>query len=139
VESYTPKELDIPFPEITSINIGVCPGYKTHYMEVTPWSAHTHQCKRDRYYKSICVYDKKHLFNSDGSISDILWHEYAHVLDANYFGPLVVNCDVRGMHEIEFPTSDERANWESTGHGASWESIMIKFGKPASLTVSLPR
>ena len=139
MKSYTPQELDIPFPEITGINIGECPGEGTHFECIASFNAHTHLCKKDKFYKNICIPDKKYLFNSDSSISDILWHEYAHVLDANYLGALVTNCDVKGNHAFEFSSTKEmKNNWEPSGHGPTWKKIMKRFGKSPDRFVSEP-
>lgn len=140
MESYTPEELDIPFPEIAKINIGDCPGTGTHYTPIYLFSAHTHLCKKDVNYKNICIPDKKYLFNSDGSISDLIWHEYAHVLDANHTAPFVVNCNVNGgMHEYLFPNTEIHDSYFSKdGHGESWRHIMKRFGKKPTLVVTAP-
>lgn len=147
MSSHSPEELGIPFPEITAVNIGLCPGDINggHYMEVTPFRAHTHTCPKDKYYKNICIWTKDHLFNSDGSISDIIWHEYAHVLDAKYSGVYVTGCKITrdGSHISQLDSFDSKAIFDESiannGHGKPWADIMIKFGKEPSLYCTPPR
>lgn len=141
MERYTPKELDIPFPEITAINIGMCPGTETHYREVSSFEVHTHMCRKDIYYRNICLYEKQQIFNSDGSISDILWHEYAHVLDTyNQETVKVISCNsYKGMHEFEYLTYEDSKNFGNRdGHGLSWENIMRRLGKKPTRIVVKP-
>lgn len=138
MEHFTVKDLDIPFPEIKGINIGGCPGKDTHYYPVDSFQSHTHQCNKDEFYKNICISDKEYLFNTDGSVSDVMWHEYAHVLDTTFNVLKIESCNAKGMHMFELATTEDKKNWEASGHGPVWRTLMRRFGKEPTLVVARP-
>jgi hypothetical protein len=144
----TPKELGIPLLGIKRIYFGDC-GAKNdppHYDVAIAlgFQAHTHMCKHDKLYKSICLPKEDYLFNSDGSISDIMWHEYGHILDITNNRdkwPKIISCTpngkVAGMHEYK-DTPDSYTFLEYSGHSKSWETIMRQLGKKPTRVVNSP-
>jgi len=105
--------------------------------------AHTHYCPKDPWYQTICIQDEKHVTNSDGSPSEILMHEYAHVLDSRGLEKTWLKyldkCSAIGnpiAHSFSWQLPEENSaqlkrlqdflNHE--GHGESWEKIMISLG-----------
>ena len=124
---YTPRELGLPFPEVKFIYAGNCPADKAHRYE---WPnaeitkdycvAHTHKCPGDPIFNCICVLRDDYFFNSDGTITDMIWHEYGHVLD-NRLPNLIVRC---GSTQLEHKLKTE---WD--GHDEYWQNIMVSLGQ----------
>jgi len=76
---YTAKELGLPFPKATRIYIGAC-GSGVGIVGATGGSAHTHMDEKDAaMHHAICISSKEMLWNTDGTISQLAWHEYGHI------------------------------------------------------------
>lgn len=128
----TTKKLGIEFQEIVLIFIGDCGSKDEHYntqaINTFAGGAHTHLCPDDPLYKAICVSDKKYLLNSDGTPSELLVHELAHVVTPWK----TVKCEESGKHSMDV-SEDFR-----DGHGPKWEQIMKAWDRVPSLYVNPP-
>jgi hypothetical protein len=135
VERLPLKDLDL-FPEITAVYSGGCGARlddPLHYIEgVEPHIsavfsnhfAHTHMMPCSPMAKAICIADKGLIRHKDGTLSDIMWHEYGHVLTGLDFK--VLAC--RGKeHEI---THSKDWDDDPTGHGKRWKNTMAWLGRP---------
>lgn len=122
--------------------VGVCPTLPNTF-------AHTHACEYDYCIKSsVCLEEENFLLNSDGTPSDILWHELGHVIDCEDF-LFVGGCKnhYTKSHHLEehfavtrwgmgfplerntLPLGDE--------HGPSWQYVMAYvLEKPHLISVS---
>lgn len=130
---YVPFEFNLPFNEVPHIFVGGCGGdinHKTDFMGTynnfpSYMEAHTHMCPHDPLYRSICINKKKYILFKDGSPSDIMWHEYGHVLTPWEFE---IECNyLDGSHTF---TPDDNYEEDPTGHGTRWKNTMVKLGKP---------
>lgn len=74
------KELPPIFHKIDRITVDECE--TVHIFSL----AHTHYCPLDYWSRgTVCLKKESYLLNSDGTPSDIMWHELGHVLDlSNY-------------------------------------------------------
>lgn len=135
--------LPSPFPEVTYLSFGQCisdPIDKHHIDQLGPTSptsftlGHAHLCSNDPFRGGICLGRKEWAFNSDGSPSDILIHEYAHVLDdpfrrfgasCKYNHTLDANALLKALPFVD------GTDPKSIGHNKNWKKIMIELtGKP---------
>jgi hypothetical protein len=112
---YTPEYLGLPFPEVNKIYIGkcVCSNIGFKYGE----SAHAHVCKECKGYHSICITMRSLIYNSDGSPSDVMWHEYGHVLSKIRFEKC---SDHENLAE----------NLQNFGHGPEFDEALLSIGRP---------
>ena len=68
---YRPDQLGLPFPEVRRVRVGTCP-----YVIWKPTTmAHAHPDLRE-----ICVRNGGWVLDAPDKASEIMWHEYAHVL-----------------------------------------------------------
>jgi hypothetical protein len=117
LKRYHPTELGILL-KIPSIYVNGCGGDKKHKTVNGDSWAHTHKCPKDPILNFICFNKESYLFNSDGTYSDILWHEYGHVLDSN---PQLICGPSNEEHAIQDDYNE---------HGKKWQRIMILLGRP---------
>jgi hypothetical protein len=111
-KSYLPKELGLPFPEISRINVGFC----TDTQHPTYWTyragAHTHVFPLTYpTFGHVCVGQERWLIKNDEP-HDLMWHEYGHVLNA-------LNSNWTSVEESQ-----------TNSHGEAWQKVMIELGKP---------
>jgi hypothetical protein len=142
------KFFGLPFDKEINICIGGCvsQGDPRHYSYDTPspYSAHTHVCPNEEFFKYICVWDESHIKNSAGEVTELLWHEYAHVLDIESYSSVPTNCgDSVYNHSMKITSSLANSHLiedyaKSNGHGESWRKIMIEvLHKNPTLTVTI--
>lgn len=112
---YTAKELGLPFPKARTIFVGYCGDSNSGFVTASE-GAHTHKGIEDPLFNSICVRYNDHLYNSDGSISELMWHEYAHVEDRRYGSKDDHIEDYEALQEI--------------GHGWSFVQACERIGHP---------
>lgn len=104
--------------------MGECVG-KGDYPHYIPqgmggWDAHTHLCADDKHFHFVCISLYRYIKNSDDTPTDLLWHEYAHVLDKT----TVLNCSEIG---VKYNTLEDI---QVLGHGPTFIEICNKLGKP---------
>jgi len=125
VKFIQPQKINLPFPEVIGICIGKCGLTEDdlHYDPYTPViidsraSGHAHLCHRDVLYRCICISDEKFIYNSDRSVTDLMWHEYGHILDKF---PSVIECQSNNLHIL---------GGVFEPHGKSWIKVMKSLGK----------
>lgn len=108
-----------------------------HSDGIPPLGAHTHFCSEDRFYKTICIWNEGLIFNEDGTPSDIMWHEYAHILDADNFKGRF-SCGGAADHIYETRVADS-SYLQDFGHGPSWQKIMRDLGQTPRLVCEGPK
>lgn len=124
-------------PELRGIFYGDCGGDSIHYdkhpLDAPLGGAHTHMCPLDPIYKHICVSELRHILNEDGSPSNLIVHEYGHVLQSFPMAGLPgYKCvGPKGKHSVlTFEGINEvlPAGWE---HGKEWQDIVAnRLGRP---------
>lgn len=140
----TSKKLGLPFDEEFTISFGTCPSILENdekhlqFGVPSPNQAHTHVCKYDPYYLTICLYDESFLRNSDGTPTQTLMHEYAHVLHCLEAPRKVLECGESVSRHIVEDTPEEQKDWGDTGHGLKWQEIMKRLGQEPTLYVLPP-
>lgn len=120
----SPKDLGLPFPKAKQIYIGKCilsvdPDNLLGFPS-GPYDAHTHTCITSKHYKTICA-PERFIKNSDGTPSDLIWHEYGHVLDIAYHMTYKQLLDGY-QYSIE--------EWRKISHGPTFSIVMHRLGKP---------
>lgn len=134
---YSAQELGLDLPQVNRLYIdGTCGGDDFHRDNATVglYNGHTHMCPFEDRYKSICIIEK-YLRNSDGTMSNMLIHEYAHVLQE----PLVKfigHGPVRNSHVIKKVgwrgrlKDAHQSDWNDEQHGKSFLVALQKLGRP---------
>jgi len=124
---WIPSDLGITWSEVPYIFTGGCGAQdKYHLTDLNPFSAHTHMCPKDPMYKCICIFDRRFIIQKDEEPSDLMWHEYGHVMTP-YETDFVHDDKVKTFHKILL-TEDLMA--DPTGHGPRWQKTMVALGKP---------
>lgn len=129
------KPLKVFMPEIKRVYAGkqcISPKFDCHHEPIPPLGAHTHFCSHDRQFKTICVWHEDMIFNLDGTPSDLMWHEYAHVIDAENFRGVFTCGD-------KYHTYAGDKEFQDLGHGPSWEKVMRDLGQIPSRSCEGPK
>ena len=124
-----PAELDIDLPGLKYIGLEACAGSGKHKSaEQFGWVlGHAHVCPHDPDKGMICT-KQEYLRNSDGTYSNILLHEVAHLLTD--YGITGAKCTTYEIHKyngvaIEGDVSD----WS---HNEKWKEWAVKLGAEPS-------
>lgn len=132
--SYKPHELGFNFPEVANIFLDCCGAERLdpyHFAPIGLWdTAHTHKCPLEPLINSICI-PKRYLNNSDGTPTDMMWHEYGHVLASNSH-ILLAHSDTVGSHIVvnKDGAPIDFEEYQDQAHGEEWQQIMVRLGKP---------
>lgn len=113
--------------------MGECGSKDHHHSESYMQGAHTHMCPKDPLFKVVCFVNKDWLLNSDGTPSEGLMHELAHVATADY----LTDSKCLGKDNAHEWNIDDAKLWNG-GHHELWASVMNAWGLEASLTCSAP-
>lgn len=127
----TAKSLNVNIPGIEWITIGGCGGEGNHadspiFSPFTTQLAHTHVCPHDKLRNMICTGEDWWLFNPDGTYSNLLLHEVAHVITK--YGFEVTDCGLTlEDHKFKIPKtlSDGEKDWT---HGTLWKESALRLG-----------
>jgi hypothetical protein len=134
---FLPEQLDLDWPEVSAIYTGGCGAKEddpVHYDErlnpttliFGPCVAHAHKTDCGPISKAICVADKGLIRDKNQQISDIMWHEYGHILTP---WDMDIECMGNGDHVV-LANRDNDWKVDPTGHGPRWQAMMEKLGKP---------
>lgn len=140
IRGYTPWELGIDgdrFPLLKYVFFDQCGSQDVFHNDspVDAYHAHTHMCPFDPILNSICML-REYLRNSDGTLSDIFYHEYGHVLSQQ----MVKKKDY--IHHVSvgqthlFTGVKKPFNWDQVSHGDEWLAAMGKLDKPHLNTIN---
>lgn len=128
----TPKELGLPFKEVRKVYSGTCGASGTKWDDTAGWVgpdntdilAHAHTGNNDPWNKCICIQKYSWIFNSDRTPSDIMWHEYAHVL-AKY----TKKSYEAGKILLSETGTGNTNEYQDIFHGQEWKNAMYSLGK----------
>jgi len=122
------RRLKLFMPDLVDVYYGDCGGVKSHYsrewiFDLNPpfGGAHTHVFPCDPTRFRICVSSPDVIFLKNGYPSDLMWHEYAHVLDPT-LEEQFVKCGMENgklMHEY-------KSEWEP--HGDGFHEMLRQLG-----------
>lgn len=123
------------FPQIGAVYVNGCGADEKHRTSLgLPRSAaHTHFCPKMEDYKAICVLDENYVFLESKLPSDLIYHEYAHVLDQTFTVSDLDHweCLEKDIHKMS--TKDKNA-WErqsNFGHSEEFNRILREdLGRP---------
>ena len=130
-------------PELKRVHFGPkCVGRSIPHSEyMRRLSAHTHMCSKDHYHKVICVWHEEMILNADGTPSELMWHEYAHLMDIPNWnnGPEGrMECNPKDRyHTIYFNHKKDKS--DDFSHGRTFQKILKGFGYEPGLTVGPPK
>lgn len=141
IRKIKPVELNIHMPKIPWVSLDGCGSEDNgHYepVSVTDRTAHTHKCPYDPNFNMICMYEE-YLRNSDGTLSDMFWHEYAHVFsDYSKYYPLVRCGSTPAKHSSVVDGNLGPTVTTDWGHGEEWAQTMKSWGFKPSRFVDHP-
>lgn len=130
---YKPHELGIDnMPEIDRVFLDDCGGDQHHYDGDIKFGfiAHTHSCVLDPIHNSICL-SRSCLRNSDGTISDAVWHEYAHVISELPPNLFLGHTDTfPGTHLVNSKFAKSELEVQDFLHGEAFKKALDKIGRP---------
>lgn len=115
---YSPEQLGLPFPKVYAIFVGYCGGGDAFSLFE---GGHTHKKITDNFFNSICIQFGSNIYNSDGSISELMWHEYAHVEDRFYIDPTT---------DVEFYNFKESEDIQKIAHNWHFVQACERIGHP---------
>lgn len=150
---YSSRGLGLPLARNVTIVVEGCIASiddPQHYWEGSPnpYMAHTHICPYDKNRGTICLWNEDVIKNKDGSVSQALWHEYAHVLDLDNLdtflnGSIKIDCSTGVVHAYTFLIDCKESSrlsdfLRTSGHGESWKKIMRHLNQEPTLWVNPP-